>query len=259
MKRITSRENPAVQQYTFLAASRKARMEEHLFVTEGIKLTKEAAQTCPLQELYVTETAIKKYDLHSFREPVLVSDGVAQKMSLTPAPQGIFGVFQQPQSSRIPLSVSQYYLVLSGLQDPGNVGTILRTAAALGIKNVFLSPDCPDLYSPKVLRASMGGVFRLAVETRETEEVITFLKQAGVKVWAAALSPDAVPPQQADLKAGSAVVIGNEGRGLTSELVALCKGIIQIPMVPGNESLNAAMAAGILLWEMAREAGASIL
>lgn len=258
MKRITSRENPAVRQYTLLAASRKARMDAHLFVTEGIKLTMEAAQSCLLQELYVTETAIEKYSLPSCREPVLVSDGVAQKMSLTPAPQGIFGVFQQPRPCRIPLSVSQHYLVLSGLQDPGNVGTILRTAAALGTGNVFLSPDCPDPYSPKVLRASMGGVFRLALETRETAEVITDLEQAGVKVWAAALSPEAVSPQQAGLKAGSAVVIGNEGRGLPSELTALCKGIIQIPMVPGNESLNAAMAAGILLWEMAREAGISI-
>lgn len=258
MKQITSRENPAVRQYTLLAASRKARMEEQLFVTEGAKLTKEAVQTCSLKELYVTETAIQKYDLDSLGEPVLVSDGVAQKMSLTPAPQGIFGVFHQPQPYEIPLSVSQCYLVLSGLQDPGNVGTILRTAAALGIGNVFLSPDCPDPYSPKVLRASMGGVFRLALETRETAETITALDQARVRVWAAALSPKAVPPQKAGLKAGSAVVIGNEGRGLAPEIAALCKGIIQIPMAPGNESLNAAMAAGILLWEMARETEDSI-
>lgn len=258
MNRITSRDNPAVRQYTLLAASRKARAEEGLFVTEGIKLTKEAAQACSLQKLYVTEAAIQKYDLYPFGEPVLVSEGVAKKMSLTPAPQGIFGVFQKPGTRRIPLSVSQYYLVLSGLQDPGNVGTILRTAAALGIGNVFLSPDCPDPYSPKVLRASMGGVFRLALETGETAEMITALEQAGIKVWAAALSPKAVPPQQAGLQAGTAVVIGNEGRGLAPELVDLCKGIIQIPMVPGNESLNAAMAAGILLWEMAREAGSSI-
>ena len=106
MKQITSRENPAVRQYTLLAASRKARMEEQLFVTEGAKLTKEAVQTCSLKELYVTETAIQKYDLDSLEEPVLISDGVAQKMSLTPAPQGIFGVFHQPQPYEIPLSVS---------------------------------------------------------------------------------------------------------------------------------------------------------
>lgn len=252
---ITSRENPAVRQYTLLASSRRERTDRGLFVTEGMKLTAEAAGAgCRLQSLYVTQEAAAKYrqKLEEIGELTLVSPSVAKKLSDTVTSQGVFGVYKKPEPKSLRLSPQGRYLLLSGLQDPGNVGTILRTAAALGITGVILSPDCPDPHGPKVLRASMGGVFRLAMEFRPIGEAVQALEQAGIRVWAAALDSRAIPLQEAGLGSGCAVAIGNEGAGLEKEVIDLCGGTVIIPMAPGNESLNAAMAAGILLWEMTR-------
>lgn len=254
-KMITSRDNPAVRHYTLLASSRKERTQSGLFVTEGIKLTVEAYDAgCALQSLFVTAEAQAKYRarLAAMGEAVLVSESVAQKLSGVVTPQGVFAVFAKPQESCPAFFQDGRYLLLAGLQDPGNVGTILRTAAALGVTGVILSPDTPDPFSPKVLRASMGGVFRLAMETLAVSETIAMLKEAGVRTWAAALDNRAVSLRDAGLGAGCAAVIGNEGGGLDSDVIALCDGTVIIPMAPGSESLNAAMAAGILLWEMVR-------
>lgn len=254
-KEITSRENPAVRRYTLLASSRKEREDSGLFVTEGVKLTSEAHSAgCVLRSLYVTAQAAMKYAarLAVMGEFILVSESVSQKLSGAVTPQGVFGVFEKPEPRALCLSSDGRYLLLDGLQDPGNVGTVIRTAAALGITGIILSRDCPDPYSPKVLRASMGGVFHAALEVREIPQGIKALKAAGVHVWAAALHSRAVSLREAGLGPGCAVVIGNEGAGLDEEMIRLCDGAVIIPMAEGNESLNAAMAAGILLWEMAR-------
>lgn len=148
------------------------------------------------------------------------------------------------------------YILLSSMQDPGNIGTILRTAAAFGLDGVFLSSDCPDLYSPKVLRATMGGIFKIPLEVSDDlTEVIDRLQEAGIRVCAAALDGQAVPLQQAGLGNGCAVVIGNEGNGLPGHLIERCGQAVMIPMRPDSESLNAAMAAGIFLWEMCGRSG----
>lgn len=254
-KMITSRDNPAVRRYTLLASSRKERGKSGLFVTEGIKLTAEAYDAgCVPQSLFVTAEAEEKYRarLAAMGEAVPVSESVAQKLSGVVTPQGVFAVFEKPPEKRPGWIRDGRYLLLAGLQDPGNVGTILRTAAALGVTGVLLSPDTPDPFGPKVLRASMGGVFRLSMETLPVPQAIAALKEAGVRTWAAALDSRAVSLRDAGLGPGCAVVVGNEGAGLDRESIALCDGTVIIPMVPGSESLNAAMAAGILLWEMAR-------
>lgn len=261
-KKITSRQSPAVKRYVQLAGSRRARYEQELFVTEGVKLTGEAfaAGYRPV-ELFATEEVFESaFDILSpvalaaesfYRITPVVADKLAQSVS----PQGVFGVFRMLDNGTQPVKISSNgrFLLLSSLQDPGNLGAILRTAAAFGAR-VVLSGDCPDLYSPKVLRASMGGVFRAPVAVSDDlGGWIDALREAGVPVWAAALRQDAKQLREVSLgEGGYAVVIGNEGNGLADEIVARCTGSLIIPMEPGSESLNAAMAAGIFLWEMYR-------
>ena len=136
------------------------------------------------------------------------------------------------------------------------VGFALLLPQWFGLDGVFLSSDCPDLYSPKVLRATMGGIFKIPLEVSDDlTEVIDRLQETGIRVCAAALDGQAVPLQQAGLGNGCAVVIGNEGNGLPGHLIERCGQAVMIPMRPDSESLNAAMAAGIFLWEMCGRSG----
>ena len=261
-REITSRDNPFVKQFVRLSSSRAARREEGLFVTEGIKLTGEALSSgYPMVSLYMTAQAAEKYAdaLRAFsltkQEITEISGPVAEKMAQAASPQGVFGVFRMLDKPRehVTIKSNAHYLLLCGLQDPGNLGTILRTAAAFGVDGVFLSPDCPDPFSPKVLRASMGGVFKLPLQGgEETTAQIAMLRGQGVKVYAAALTETAQTLSSGMLRAGCAVVIGNEGAGLSPAVMDACDGVLQLPMQPDSESLNAAMAAGIFLWEMTR-------
>lgn len=259
---ITSRDNPAVKQYVALAASRRRRRENGLFTTEGVKLTLEAFTAG-----YVPETLFLAQDLQegvkerltpvatACRHIYEVAPSVAAKLADAVSPQGVFGVFAMLDNRTQPVKIGSNgkYLLLSSLQDPGNVGTILRTAAAFGTDGVVLSADCPDLYAPKVLRASMGGVFRAkACVSDDLAASIAALRAAGVPVWAAMPAEGSVSLRNVSLRAGGAVVVGNEGGGIAPEIAALCDGALTIPMEPGCESLNAAMAAGVILWEMYR-------
>ncbi|WP_195377126.1 TrmH family RNA methyltransferase [Anaerotruncus rubiinfantis] len=262
LREITSRENPAVKEYVRLAGSRKARRETGRFVTEGVKLTAEAFNAgCTPRAAYVTEEAFKRYDVltklaEKGLELVEISSSVAAKLAQSPSPQGVFGVFSMLDNQTQPVKIGSNgkFLLLSSLQDPGNLGTILRTAAAFGVDGVFLSDDCPDLYSLKVLRASMGGVFKVpSAVCGDLDGIIAALRQEKVPVWAAALCEGAAPVSKAKLAGGCAVVIGNEGNGLAKEMIDQCDGAVIIPMRPDSESLNAAMAAGILVWEMTRD------
>lgn len=258
---ITSRDNPVVKQYVRLASSRSARREAGQFITEGVKLTCEAAAAgYPIEQLFATEQALDKYG--DLLEPVTlasesffrISDMVADKLAQSVSPQGVFGVFSLLDNAPQPVKIGKEgrYLLLGALQDPGNLGTILRTAAAFDVDGVFLSPDCPDPFSPKVLRAGMGGVFKLPVQTQDTCDSIDALRQAGVRVYAATLSDAAQPLTHGLLGAGCAVVIGNEGAGLPDQVVEQCDGALVLPMRADSESLNAAMAAGVFVWEMTR-------
>ena len=144
-------------------------------------------------------------------------------------------------------------MVLCSLQDPGNLGTIIRSCEAFGIDRLFLTSDCPDLYSPKVLRATMGGVFRLPITVADNlPDLFERFRREKVPVYAAALQEGAKDITRLPLNQGGAVVIGNEGKGLPPEVVALCDSAVIIPMAGRAESLNASVAASIVAWEMAR-------
>ena len=261
-REITSRDNPAVKRYVQLASSRRARREQGCFVTEGFKLAVEAFRAGYTPEMmFVTEEAFD-HGYEGLDEVLLASEKfyringiVADKLAQSVSPQGVFGLFRMLDNGTQPVKIGSNgkFLLLSSLQDPGNLGTILRTAAAFGINGVILSDDCPDLYSLKVLRAAMGGVFKLPLlVTQDLGTEIDRLRENGICVYAAALSKDAVSVRDANLGKGSAIVIGNEGSGLSQQLIDRCDVRLLIPMEPGNESLNAATAAGILLWEMYR-------
>ena len=142
-------------------------------------------------------------------------------------------------------------IVLENVQDPGNVGTVVRTANAFGIDAVILVGACADLYQPKTVRATMGAIFRQPVLTMEPEELFPFLQRQGLPLYGAALRDTARDVRGLDLRL-KAVAVGSEGRGLSPELLAHCEETLIIPMQPDSESLNAAVAASVLMWEMTR-------
>ena len=144
-----------------------------------------------------------------------------------------------------------HYLVLDGVQDPGNVGTILRTADAFDCDGVFLVNACADPYNPKTARATMGAVFRRDVYQCTADELCVLLQKCGLPLYGTALRNDTVSLRDAELS-HAAVAIGSEGRGLSAEILSKCEKTIKIPMSPRCESLNAAVAASVVLWEMYR-------
>jgi TrmH family RNA methyltransferase len=142
------------------------------------------------------------------------------------------------------------YVVLFGLQDPGNVGMVIRTADALGMDGIILSGSC-DLYSPKVIRSTMGSVFRTDIMIEnDAEKLFAMLEENSVQTSAAVIDSDAVPVTECVFTGKQAVFIGNEGNGLPRETAERCSRRIIIPMNGSINSLNAAMAAGILMWEL---------
>ncbi|MBR0484703.1 MAG: RNA methyltransferase [Oscillospiraceae bacterium] len=253
---ITSRDNPAVRHYIRLRDKKKTRYEENLFVAEGLRIVTDALQyPCLVQQIFLTESAWEKYaeDIqnamqetgHCFRIP----DAVGKMMTDTEHTQGVFAVCRMPEQT-LQISRKKKYLVLYQLQDPGNMGMILRTGDALGVDGVLLS-QCCDLYSPKVIRATMGSVFRVPVlELPDAKELFDLLETNQIQSYASVPSAQAVPLTECRLSEGCAVWIGNEGNGLPDDVMQNCHYKITIPMKGGAESLNAAMAAGILMWEM---------
>ena len=143
-------------------------------------------------------------------------------------------------------------MLLDGVQDPGNVGTVIRTAEALGFGGVLLSPDCADVWAPKTLRASMGSALRLPCVCGEMTELIPALKERGFSVYGAMLDKTAQKLGEIKFPERSAVVIGSEGRGVSPEAAQLCTGAVYIP-ISGAESLNAAAAAAMILWELSKK------
>ena len=255
---ITSRTNPLCAHFRKLASSRAYREETGEFFCDGPKLLREAElwdrTICTI--LY-TEGA----DVGPFNDDkadgcvrtAQVSKSVMRSISPTETPQGVlFSCRWNPKSQRPPESLKPgRYLVLDGVQDPGNVGTILRTADAFDCGPVFLLPGCADLYNPKTLRAGMGVQFRRRVYQCALEELAVLLKKAQIPLYATALREDTADVRAVDLR-NCAVVIGSEGRGVSQEVLALCEKTVKIPMSDRCESLNAAVAASVVLWEMAR-------
>ena len=243
--RITARKNPLLQQVKKLFASRREREAAGLFAADGTKLLAEAVRYCPGLDTVILSDGVEAQVPENVRL-VRVPEDVMASISPMAAPQGAVFLCRLPR--RQALTAKAPMLLLDGIQDPGNLGTILRTADALNVP-VALLEGCADPYSHKVVRSSMGAVFRTPVVQTTWAEAKAVLAEAGIPVAVTALSSRASDIRKAGVKA-MAVVIGSEGQGVRQEILESADAELIIPMNAHCESLNAAVAASIVMWQM---------
>ena len=244
-QRITSRKNPLLQQVKKLLSSRKEREKTGLFVSDGTKLLQEALRYWEGLDTVILSDGVEVSLPESVR-CIRVPGDVMASLSPMESPQGALFLCRLPEKKAFLPKPGM--LLLDGIQDPGNLGTILRTADALDVP-VALLEGCADPWSHKVVRSSMGAVFRAPVVTTTWEEAREGCRAAGIPIGVTALSPRARDIRQADL-GRMAAVIGSEGQGVRQEILESADSELIIPMNPHCESLNAAVAATIVMWQM---------
>ena len=266
---ITSTSNAKVKRLVNLRKKRKARDEEKVFLTEGLRMLQEAPKK-ELLELYVTERFYKKEKKFvdekcrkSGRRFEMLSDSVMEYVSDTQHPQGALCVVRQRNTDGPEVILAKQeagteernplILVLDNLQDPGNLGTIFRMGEAAGVTGIVMSRDCVDVYNPKVIRSTMGSVFRVPfLYTENLSGMIQEMKARGICTYAAHLEGSRIYDEP-DYRKPSAFFIGNEGNGLSDEVAGLADCYLKIPMEGQVESLNAAIAAAVLAFEAGRQ------
>ena len=248
-ERVSSRKNPIVVRLRALAADASLRRAEGEYVCDGRKLLDEALDKGAAITLAVwKDRAEARPGLESVRQLVVPADLFDYVSPMKNSPGPLFTVRMRPEEAEPRISRA---LLLENVQDPGNVGTLIRTAAAMGVDTVLLCGACADAYSPKTARATMGAIFRERLVHTDAAGAKALCARNGLPLYGAALSGRAADIRTLDLRR-AVVAIGSEGRGLSAELLALCDGELIIPMTEGSESLNAASAGTVVLWEMAR-------
>lgn len=254
---ITSTSNPQVKRLLQLQKKSKARNEESVFVVEGVRMFMEVPQE-RVEKVYVSESFYykKKQELKLQNFPVeILSDSVFEHVSDTKTPQGIMCVVGQKKYDLDELLEVEnpHFMVLDNLQDPGNLGTIVRTAEGAGVDAVFMSSDCVDIYNPKTIRSTMGSIYRMPiVYIDDVLELLKKFQKKGIKSYAAHLDGKNSYDQE-NYESGTAILIGNEGNGLRDEVAKNADIWVKIPMQGSVESLNAAIAAAILMFEVSRQ------
>lgn len=252
---ITSTSNTRIKNVRQLLKSAAARKAQKSFVVEGPRMFFEVPPGM-IREVYLTEDFEANHleRLRPYRYE-LISDGVCRSLSDTRTPQGILAVVGMTGHSLEELLQSEdspAFVILEHIQDPGNIGTILRTAEAAGITGIILSRDCADIYSPKVIRSTMGAVFRIPfLVADDFDEMINKLKDTGVTLFGAHLSGEIYYAY--DYRKPCAFLIGNEGNGLRPRTAALADELVRIPMEGQTESLNAGVAASLIMYEVLRQ------
>ncbi|RKI84972.1 23S rRNA (guanosine(2251)-2'-O)-methyltransferase RlmB [bacterium 0.1xD8-71] len=259
---ITSLSNKTVKEIAALSQKGKERQKKNVFVVEGVKMFLEAPEE-RICGIYVAQSAENEM-LQVCREKLenlsyeLVSDEVFAKMSDTVTPQGILCLVRQLNYNLAFLlkkSIKNHplYIILEDIQDPGNLGTIFRTAEAAGVNGVIMSSRTVDIYNPKTIRSTMGSVYRVPfLYVEDVSSIIKVLQENDVCVYAAHLAGKALY-EAGDYRKGTAFLIGNEGNGLREETAACADALIKIPMEGSVESLNAAVASSVLLYEAYRQ------
>lgn len=262
---ITSTNNSQIKNILLLKNKAKTRREQDCFIVEGIRMFMEIPVSC-LVKTYLSEDFFSGME-HNLQENIksrigeyeVVSNSVFQSMSDTVTPQGILAVVRQNHMTFeqiLSLEHSAWchcYLILEDIQDPGNLGTIIRTSEGAGVSAVIMSRNTVDIYNPKVVRSTMGSVFRMPyVYADNLKEAVVKMKERGITVYAAHLKGKS-DYDEGDYTNPSAFMIGNEGNGLTDEMTALADRLIRIPMCGQVESLNAASAATVLMYESYRQ------
>ena len=254
---ITSVSNPQMKRIKELLNKSKQRRKEKCFVAEGIRMVAETPAD-RLERIYVSESfyrhppELRGLDLS---KALIVDDQVFRQVSDTQTPQGVMTVLRKPsyEPEDILKGKKPLIMVLEDLQDPGNAGTIFRTAEGAGVDGIFLTKTCVDITNPKVIRATMGSVYRMPfVYVEDVVSLKEMLRDRKIRFFAAHLQGKNAYHEE-DYTGGTAFLIGNEGKGLTEEAAEAADCLIRIPMCGQVESLNAAMAAGILMYEAARQ------
>lgn len=249
MEKISSRKNTYIRHVRELAVNGAYRAGRGEYLCDGVKTLKEALRFgAAVRSVLWKDRAGEVPGLsgaEQYLAPAALFD-YASPMKNSPGP--LFTVKIPAADPAVPIANA---LVLESVQDPGNVGTVIRTANAFGLSAVILTGDCADLYNPKTVRASMGAIFRQRVLRVPREELPALLEKNSLPLYGAALSDRAEDLRKVPVKR-AAVAVGSEGSGLSRELLDLCAGQIIIPMGPDSESLNAAVAAAVIMWEMAR-------
>ena len=258
---ITSSANPKVKQVVQWQTKARERRSAGVFLTEGFKMFEEAPEKL-IREVYVSESAAGKAGSREMLSNKLekvgyetVTDELFAKMSDTQTPQGILCVMRQPQYSlkQMLQTKAPLLVVLENLQDPGNLGTIMRTGEGAGITGVIMSRQTVDIFNPKVIRATMGSIFRVPfLYVDSLEEAIREMHDNGIHTYAAHLEGKKYY-DSFSFREGTAFLIGNEGNGLRRETAELAGDYLKIPMEGKVESLNAAIAASLLMYEAHRQ------
>ena len=256
MKEITSKDNKLIKYIAKLQTSAKFRREEKRFVAEGLRVCLEAALSgASVEYLLVTENALNKHGeelktlMDCSNDVYLTSDKAMIAASDTQTPQGVICIIKTLDNNIDLDTINNKYILAENVQDPSNLGTILRTADALGLSGVIMTRDCCDIYSPKVCRGAMGALYRVPFMIVESApEFICEFNKTGTSY--AAVVRNAEPVTACNFEGNCLIAIGNEGNGLTDACASACTKRITIPMNSHAESLNAAIAAGILMWEM---------
>lgn len=254
---ITSTSNPRIKNLVLLGKKAKARKEQGVFLVEGRKMTEEAPKEW-IRELYVSESYLaEKENAKSLRgmEYEVLSDHVMKAAADTQTPQGILAVVSMPRWDFTDITEmdSGSYLFLEDIQDPGNLGTMIRSGEAAGITAVIVSNGTVDLYNPKTIRSTMGSIYRVPFfAADDLKQTICTMKEQGMKLYAAHLKGNR-SYDEPDYRQKCGFLIGNEGKGLTEEIAGLADEYIRIPMEGSVESLNAAIAAAVLMYEVNRQ------
>ena len=255
MELITSRANKLMVRVKKLRDDRRQRRKEGVYLCDGVKMLEEAIRWGAPIETVIFSQGLEHTPVPEGVRTAVVPEELMRSISPMDAPQGALFLVRAPGLTPPQVLPGKRYLVLDGLQDPGNVGTILRTADAFGCDGLLLVNHCADPFNPKTVRATMGAIFRTPVWEVTQEELLELLERSGLKLYATALREDTVSLPQAAL-GRCAVIIGSEGKGVCDALLTSCSRTIRIPMEPTCESLNAAMAAAVVLWELYRRDGA---
>lgn len=254
---ITSSSNQQMKNITALMKKAKNRREQGLFVVEGKKMFEEVPREW-LENVYVSESFLKEAnatELLAGTSYEIVSDSVFKSISDTQTPQGILCLVRMPryELSELLRGKDTHLLILESIQDPGNLGTMLRTGEGAGITGVIMNRTTVDLFNPKTIRSTMGSIYRVPFfVSDDLGEVMEVLNEAGITVYAAHLKGRKQYDEPCYCS-GTAFLIGNEGNGLSDDLAAKADAYIRIPMAGQVESLNAAISASLLMYEVNRQ------
>ncbi len=237
--------------------TKKARIKNREYTVEGIKSVYDAINS--QKELSVIAVSEYFYKNCEFKYPegvdiLIIETSIFEHLCDTITPQGIIAVIKMQETAEFKYKNNGEYVYCDNIQDPGNLGTIIRTAEAVGLDGVLLSSGCVDVYSPKVVRASMGSYFNIDIINNVNINVLSDMKQNGFTIIGGALKENTVDYRMADYKAPVVVVVGNEANGISDDVLNLCD-CVKIPICGRAESLNASVAAGILIYEILRNRG----